>query len=116
MFCELPLIKSRDRNPAYMPSDIEWSLLADDVGDDVGDGVVLVSLLCGWRSVIQAVAVPTRLPSRSSNALHLFFKAPSNVLRFCFGNGLLVLQMFSICSSNLLLLSSCFSKSSSMFL
>lgn len=112
MFCELPLIKSRDRNPAYMPSDIEWSLLADDVGD----GVVLVSLLCGWRSVIQAVAVPTRLPSCSSNDLHLFFKASSNVLRFCFGNGLLVLQMFSICSSSLLLLSSCFSKSSSMLL
>ncbi|MGE6098869.1 hypothetical protein ACLH0B_06440 [Aeromonas salmonicida] len=112
MFCELPLIKFRDRNPAYMPSDIEWSLLADDVGD----GVVLVSLLCGWRSVIQAVAVPTELLPCSSNALRLFFKSSSNVLLFCFGNGLLVLQMFSICSLNLLLLSSRFSKRSSLFL
>ncbi|MFU1524265.1 hypothetical protein ACM3N2_17895 [Aeromonas hydrophila] len=112
MFCELPLIKSRDRNPAYMPSDIEWSLLADDVGG----GVVLVSLLCGWRSVIQAVSVPTELLPCSSNALRLFFKSSSNVLRFYFGNGPPVLQMFSICSSNLLLLSSHFSKSSSMFL
>ncbi len=76
MFCELPLIKSRDRNPAYMPSDIEWGLLADDVGD----GVVLVSLLCGWRSVIQAVAVPAGLLPCSSNALRLFFKDSSNVL------------------------------------
>lgn len=78
MFCELPLIKSRDRNPAYMPSDIEWSLLADDVGD----GVVLVSLLCGWRSVIQADAVPTGLLPCSSNDLRLFFKVSSNVLLF----------------------------------
>ncbi|MEL7595418.1 hypothetical protein AADX40_15595 [Aeromonas veronii] len=115
MFCEQPLIKSRDRNPAYMPSDIEWSLLADGVDD----GVVLVSLLCGWRSVIQAVAVPAGpagLLSCSSNTLHMFFKASSNVLRFILGDGLLVLQMFFICSSSLLLLSSDFSKYSSMFL
>lgn len=112
MFCEQSLIKSRDRNSAYMPSDIEWSLLADDVGD----GVVLVSLLCGWRSVIQAVAVPTELLPCSSNALRLFFKSSSNVLLFCFGNGLPVLQMFSIHSLNLLLLSSHFSKRSSLFL
>ncbi|WP_421193838.1 hypothetical protein [Aeromonas jandaei] len=106
------LIKSRDRNPSYMPSDIDWSLLADGVDD----GVVLVSLLCGWRSVTQAVAVPAGLLSCSSNTLHMFFKASSNVLRFLLGDGLLVLQMFFICSSILLLLSSRFSKSSSMFL